>query len=303
MFTSFVVLLMVMLSNGAAQSIDTYPLRLAVQPKCGTLGSSQFTNFNTGINLRRIKTIYGFGDSYTSNGQRTGTPPPPAVPDRNSPKYGQRAANGLVWIEQFGNQIGALVKDYAAGGASVSSALSPTNTQQSDMIGHVQTFLNQRNYIDTASSMVMISYGINDWASASRRGADLSSSALELLRQTLRLIQAGFRNIVVLSPPMVSVPLTEFNNIIWTGLKAFKTKNPSIQFAYVDFTTLYSTIMATPRSFGYQSTESCLKSATSTADACEDPDRYLYYIPNHPQKLTHGLMAKWAMTVLSNCSP
>ncbi|EGG02432.1 uncharacterized protein MELLADRAFT_110168 [Melampsora larici-populina 98AG31] len=292
---------MAMLSNGAAQSIDTYPLRLAVQPKCGTLGSSQFNNFNTGINLRRIKTIYGFGDSYMSNGQHIGSHPPPAVHDPSSPKYGQRASNGLVWIEQFGHQIGALVKDYAAGGASVSSALSPTDTQQTDMIGHVQTFLGQHNHIDTDSSMVLISYGINDWASASRRGAKLSSSALELLRQTERLVQAGFRNLVILSPPMISEPLTEFNNIIWTGLKAFKTKNPSIQFAYVDFTTLYSTITAAPRAFGYQSTGSCLKSATSAAGACRNPDRYLYYLPNHPQKLTHGLMAKWAISVLSNC--
>ncbi|EGF99581.1 uncharacterized protein MELLADRAFT_94261 [Melampsora larici-populina 98AG31] len=124
--------------------------------------------------------------------------------------------------------------------------------------------------------MAMISYGINDWASASRRGVQtLSSSAVELLHQTERLLQAGIRNVVVLSPPMISGPLTQFNDIIWTGLKSLRTQNPSIQFAYVDFTTLYSAITANPQSFGYQSTDSCLQSATSTAGACSNPDVYL----------------------------
>lgn len=305
MLSFFVVLLMSMVSHGGAKvvNINTSPLKMAAQPKCGSLSSARFNNFNTGIDLKKIKTIYGFGDSYTSNGQHIGGTPPPPVQDANDPKYGQRAANGLVWIEQFGNQIGALVKDYAVGGASVSRALSPSVAQQTDMIEHVQTFLGQRNKIDAASSMAMISYGINDWASAHRRGVEtLASSAQELLRQTERIIQGGLRNVVVISPPFVSDPLIEFDNIIWNGLKAFRTRNPSLQIAYVDFTALYTAITKDPRSFGYQSITSCLPSATSMAGACKNPDVYLYFLPGHPQKLTHGLMGEWVFNALSKCT-
>lgn len=211
MFFFVSTLLTVMFSYGGAKNVNTYPLRLAVQPSCGALGLSRFNNFNTGIDLRRIKTIYGFGDSYVSNGQSTGIPALPPVQGPNGPPYGGRISNGQVWIEQFGDEIGALVKDYAMGGASVSVALSPSppsRIRRTDMIEHVQTFLNQRNHIDAASSMAMIAYGINDWASAGRRGVQtLSSSALELLHQTERLIHAGIRNVVVLSPPMTSAPL------------------------------------------------------------------------------------------------
>ncbi|KAH9814568.1 hypothetical protein DFH28DRAFT_1058381 [Melampsora americana] len=302
MLSFFVIVLTTILSHGGTRAINTSPLKLAVQPECGSLSSAHFNNFNTGIDLKKIKTIYGFGDSYTSNGQYTGSPPPPALRDANDPKYGQRASNGLVWIEQFGNQIGALVKDYAVGGASVSRVLSPSVVQQTDMIEHVQTFLDQHNHIDAASSMAMISYGINDWSSAHRRGVEtLASSAKELLRQTERIIHAGIRNVVVISPPFVSDPLIEFDNIIWSGLKAFRTRYSSLQIAYVDWTALYTAITVNPHSFGYQSLDSCLPSSTSMAGACKNPDVYLHYLPRHPQKLTHGLMAEWVQNALSKC--
>ncbi|EGF99579.1 uncharacterized protein MELLADRAFT_112629 [Melampsora larici-populina 98AG31] len=273
MFLLMILVLMAMPRPGQQGSINTSPLRLAAQP------------------------------SYMSNGQTFGTTPAPAVQrNPNDPHFGGRASNGLVWVEQFGNQIGAVVKNYAAGGASVSRALSPSDVPQTDMIGHVRTFLNQRNHVDASSSMAMISYGINDWASSSRHGTqNLPKAAQELVRQTELLVQAGIRNVVVLSPPMMSGPLVNFNNIIWNGLKALRNRNPAIQFAYVDFTALYSAITSNPRSFGYLSTSSCLPSATSMSGACSNPNVYLYYLPRHPQKLTHGLMAEWVQGVLSNC--
>lgn len=290
------------LYNEGARAFNTHPLKLAVQPTCGAIGSSHFTNYNSGIDLRAIKTIYGFGDSWTSDGQQTGSTPPPAVPNSKDPKYGGRASNGLMWIEQLGNQLGAHVRDYARGGAVVSRKLTPPATEPSDMIEHVQVFLGQKNRIDAASTMAMICYGINDGVSASDHGVkSLASSAKELLRQTKLLIQAGIQNVVVLSPPMTYGPFPEFNSIIWNGLKSLKNKHPSIHFAYVDFSALFTAIAANPHSFGYESAGSCLKSYTSSDGACQNPDVLLYYIPYHPQKLTHGLMAQWADLVLSHC--
>lgn len=304
-FFPLLILFMTMPTPGEQAGINTSPLKLAAQPKCGALASSHFNNFNSGIDLTRIKTIYGFGDSYMSNGQSTGTTAPPAVPRTpNDPHAGNRASNGLVWVEQLSNEIGAVLKDYARGGATISSALSPSPAgyQSTDMVEHVQTFLSQHNSVDASSSMTMISYGINDWASTARQGTgNLPKAAQELLRQTGLLVQAGIRNVVVLSPPMIAPPLANFNDIIWNGLKALQSKTPQLQIAYVDFAALYTAITSNPSSFGYQSVDSCLPTDKSLAGACPNPDVYLYYLPRHPQKLTHGLMAEWVQNVLTNC--
>ncbi|EGF99675.1 uncharacterized protein MELLADRAFT_94171 [Melampsora larici-populina 98AG31] len=300
------ILLMLTFTEAKEKTIDTSPLKLAVKPKCGTLESPRFNNFNTGINLDDIKTIYGFGDSFMANGQQQGGVAPPLVPNKQNPKnpkIGGRASNGMVYIEQFGKEINAVVRDYARGGASVSHLLSPTNITQSDMIEHVQVFLDQHNNITAASTLVMISYGINDWASASRRGEhNLTGSARKLIHETKRLLKSGFRNVVVLSPPMISEPLEGFNNLIWNDLKILREKFPSTQIGYVDFSELYTAIFSDPQSFGYQHTTSCLKNQTTIEGACSNPDVYLHYLPGHPQKLTHGLMAEWAYDVLTTCT-
>ncbi|EGF99570.1 uncharacterized protein MELLADRAFT_68520 [Melampsora larici-populina 98AG31] len=304
-FFPLLILFMVMPTPGEQASINTSPLKLAVQPKCGASSSSHFNNFNSGIDLTKIKTIYAFGDSYMSNGQSTGTTaPPPVQGNPNDPHFGGRASNGLVWVEQFSNAIGAVLKDYAMGGSTVSRALSPStgSLQGTDMIQHVQTFLNQHNKIDASSSMTMISYGINDYASTARQGTqNLPKAAQELVRQTELLVQAGIRNVVIISPPTSAAPLNNFNDIVWNGLKGLQTKNPELKYAYVDFVTLYSAIISNPSSFGYQAVDSCLPTDKSMAGACPNPDVHLYYLPRHPQKLTHGLMAEWVEDVLSNC--
>ncbi|KAH9814556.1 hypothetical protein DFH28DRAFT_1082764 [Melampsora americana] len=297
---------MLMFTEGKSTTFNTSPLKLAIKPKCGNLTSNRFNNFNTGINLNQIKIIYGFGDSYMANGQHIGGVPPPLIPDKQNPKnpaLGGRASNGMTYLEQFGKSINALVKDYARGGASVSHLLSPTNITQSDMIEHVQTFLDQHNNITANTTLVMISYGINDWASASRRGEhNLTGSARKLIHETRRLIKAGFRNLVILSPPMISEGLEEFNSLIWNDLKVLRDRFESTQIGYIDFSELYNAIFSNPHSFGYEFTTSCLKNQTTIEGGCSNPDVYLHYLPNHPQKLTHGLMAEWAYEVLTTCT-
>ncbi|KAG0149671.1 hypothetical protein CROQUDRAFT_720837 [Cronartium quercuum f. sp. fusiforme G11] len=306
-FSTFIFLLLASYAQAIKEPINFYPLKMATKPKCVNLASKGFGNFNSGIDLTTIKIIYAFGDSYMANGQSIGGTPPSSECSKNdgdNPKCGGRASNGPVYPEQFAKYIDATLKDYAQGGATVSHLLWPSDKPQTDMIEHVQTFIDQHNIIDPSSTLAIISYGINDWASTYRLGTgNLLKAAQELIDQTDRIFKAGIRKIVILSPPMISNPLQSFNDKIWNDLKFLKTQYTDLQIGYVDFTALYSAIKANPHSFGYESTGSCLKSQTSiAAGKCSTPAVYLYWIPDHPQKLTHGLMAEWTYEALTTCT-
>lgn len=72
------------------------------------------SNVNAGLlNLREYKTIVTFGDSYTTAGVTDGSTPAPPVVIPPNPKAGGRTTNGLTWIENIADDVGAHLMDYA----------------------------------------------------------------------------------------------------------------------------------------------------------------------------------------------
>ncbi|KIJ37179.1 carbohydrate esterase family 16 protein [Sphaerobolus stellatus SS14] len=125
---------------GAAQAA-TAPARndgihLAVSPKCGTLtATSAPADVNAGLlALSSYKTLVTFGDSYTDGGVRTGGPLLPAVVVPPNPKAGGRTTNGPVWAEGLVADTGAVLKDYAVGGAVTDAKLWPSKANASDFV-------------------------------------------------------------------------------------------------------------------------------------------------------------------------
>ncbi|PLW11781.1 hypothetical protein PCANC_22088 [Puccinia coronata f. sp. avenae] len=265
-------------------------IKLAVQPECGRLSSSDFANFNSGIDLTQIQTIYSFGDSWTSNGKFDGSPAIPAVAQGNNPMYGRRASNGPMWTEHLTSSQQVL-KNYAVGGATVDHNLWKARANKSDMVGQVDKFLSQGQSINSAS-LATIFYGINDYAALQEGPGSLEEAAKELLKQTERLISVGLTHFIVLTPYFNRPDINNFNKLIWNGFK-YLNQSRGIKFAYVDLSALFTAIYANPSSFGYKSTGACLKSALTTQGGCNDPDDYLYWIPSHPQYQTHRLIADW----------
>ncbi|WAQ91248.1 hypothetical protein PtA15_14A130 [Puccinia triticina] len=272
---------------------------MAAQPQCGTFASRRFVNFNGGIKFSQIKTIYSFGDSWTSNGRYDGSPPSPAVRQGTYPLYGRRASNGPMWTENLASDQRTL-KNYAIGGATVDHTLWKTRAMKSDMVGQVNKFLSQRLPIASDSSLATIFYGINDYSAAAEGPGTLEQAANKLLTETERLIDAGVKQFIVVSPYFNRASMNNFNNLVWNGFKAFK-QSRGIKFAYVDLSALFTAIYANPSSFGYTSTGACLKSAMTTVGGCSDPDAYLYWIPSHPQYQTQRLEADWVRAVLNKC--
>ncbi|OAV89039.1 hypothetical protein PTTG_08259 [Puccinia triticina 1-1 BBBD Race 1] len=274
-------------------------IKMAVQPQCGDLSSDKFVNFNTGINLDQIKTIYSFGDSWTTNGNSEGGVAKPAVAKGDSSLYGLRPTNGPVWTEDLASD-GKILKNYAVGGATLDHNLWKARATKTDMIGHVDNFLKQKLTVDSDSSLATIFYGINDYSASLQGPGNFEDAEKQLLNQTERLINAGIKKFIVVSPPFDKKQIKSFESSTWNGFKKLK-ESKNIEFAYIDLVALFSAILANPSSFGYQSVESCLKSLQTTVGRCKNPEVYLYWIPSHPQVQTHRLIADWVRAVLKNC--
>ncbi|KAA1097521.1 hypothetical protein PGT21_010166 [Puccinia graminis f. sp. tritici] len=274
-------------------------IKMAVQPQCGTLSSDKFVNFNTGINLDQIKTIYSFGDSWTSNGNFKGGVPQPAVPKGTEPHYGGRACNGPMWTEDLASG-GKTLKSYAIGGATIDRTVWKARATKTDMVGHVDTFLSQKISVEPESSLATIFYGLNDYSASLQGPGSFEEAVKQLFNQTERLISAGLKQFIVVSPPYTHEIVKQFDSSIWNGFKKLK-ESKNIEFAYVDLVALFDAIHADLNSFGYKSDQACLKSPDTTVGGCENPNEYLYWIPSHPQYQTQQLMADWVRTVLEKC--
>ncbi|KAI9615130.1 hypothetical protein H4Q26_011670 [Puccinia striiformis f. sp. tritici PST-130] len=252
---------------------------MAVQPQCGAFTSKDSVNFNAGINLALIKTIYSFGDSWSSNGRQDGSPASPAVPQGTNPMYGRRASNGPMWTENLASNQRTL-KSYAIGGATVDHNLWRARATKSDMVGQVDKFLSQRQPIASDSSLATIFFGINDYSSVSEGPGTLQQAANQLLKETDRLIGAGLRQFIIVGTTVFQ-PIEFQHQLQQRGLEWFQNLKQSrgIKFAYVDLSSLFTAIYANPSSFGYKSTGACLKSASTTAGGCSNPDDFL--LDNH----------------------
>ncbi|KAG0146817.1 hypothetical protein CROQUDRAFT_43824 [Cronartium quercuum f. sp. fusiforme G11] len=277
------------------------PLYLAERPNCKPHGSPLLRN--EGINVTGIKTIYAFGDSWMANGQTIGGPAPPPRQTGDDPKAGYRASNGLVWTEYLAKKLHANLKDYAIGGAVTDRHLWPSRVNLStttDMVQHVNTYLSQKNVIDPATTLCLISYGINDYSASYIDGTrHLLKAADVILNQIRRLVNSGIRKFVVVSPPKDVLALRRFDARVMTHLDHLKSTG--ISTAYVEIVSLFDAIERIPGKFGYLNTSSCCPSANTTNGCCKDPDRYLYYLPRHPATYSHKLIEDWIYDSLTGC--
>jgi len=56
------------------------------------------------------------------------------------------------------------------------------------------------------------------------------------------------------------------------------------------------------QAFGYTSSGGCTVDSSTTVGQCSDPAHTFYYIPGHPSKQTHRIMADYAKLVVANCA-
>ncbi|KAJ7226673.1 carbohydrate esterase family 16 protein [Mycena pura] len=283
-------------------------VHLAITPACGKLGGT-FANANAGVVTTGIKTLVAFGDSYTSGGRSDGGPLPAAVLNGTSPRAGGRVTDGPVWAEDVASDLGATIKDYAVSGAVVNVTLWPSEAGQSDFLHQAALFLGQNNALNSATTLYTVFFGINDFGASSIDGNHLPQAAADLLAQIQQLAAAptNAKNIVVLDDygrGSHSATGDAWKQAVFNGLSTLRAQGLNV--AFVDFAPLWDAVLGTSpgfAAFGYKTSGACIPnlSQTNLSGECSTPLNSFYWLPGHPSKETHRIMADYLKLVLANC--
>ncbi|KIO31733.1 carbohydrate esterase family 16 protein [Tulasnella calospora MUT 4182] len=285
-------------------------IHLAVGPHCGS-AKGNATDVNEGLRtLTTYKTVVSFGDSYTAGGRADGGPLLPPVLIGNSPKAGGRTTNGPVWSEDIANDIGATFMDYAIGGAVTDARLWPAKANNSDFIHQVDLFLSQNNVLDPKTTLYTIFFGINDYSAVKYDGNHMPQAAQTILDQIARLMAPPTNAESFLVPDAYGRGKVvdygeQFKELVYAGLRQIRKDHHSkFRYAYVDFKYLWDGVLVTDpgyAAFGYTSTGDCTLNSSTIIGACSDPDHTFYWIPGHPSKQTHRIMADYVEEVMDQC--
>jgi hypothetical protein len=300
---------------------DNDGIHLALSPACGSATGGVAVDRNNGIPaLSQIKTIVTFGvrmdltssisylicikDSFTSVGKNDGSAPDPPILSGNSPDAGGRITNGLTWIEDLAADSNATLMDYAVAGAVVNVTLWPSKSTASDFLNQTNIFLGQNNSFDPETTLYTSFFGINDYTASQKDGNHLPEAADDYVALVNKL--AG--------PPTNAkywLALDDYGrgtddlagdaykNAVFSGIA-----ETNLTWAFVDFKTLWNGVLTGPpgyAAFGYNSPGACTVNSSSAQGACSDPEHTFYWIPGHPSKETHRIMADYIEAVLQQC--
>ncbi|OJT04615.1 hypothetical protein TRAPUB_4680 [Trametes pubescens] len=303
-------------------------IHLAVSPVCGPL-SGNVSDVNAGIDLKTIKTIVAFGDSYTDGGREDGGPLAPPVVIPPEALAGGRSTDGKVWVENIADDIGATLMDYAQSGACTDLSLWPSAIKQADFVGQVKTFLNQSNDLDPETTLYTVFFGINDYGDSMTDGTANLQAAAQVIIDQIRILTSPPTNArAVLVTDVYGrgthTPAGDaFVQSVFAGLHALRANATStsmhsedeegkgtgaLRVAFAEFARIWDGVLgAAPgyEAFGYVSTDACIVDCSltecTTEGMCDDPEHYFYYIDGHPSKEGHRIMADYVEEVLRRC--
>ncbi|KAG8999608.1 hypothetical protein FRB90_012033 [Tulasnella sp. 427] len=90
----------------------------------------------------------------------------------------------------------------------------------------------------------------------------------------------------------------------YTTIVSFGDHHSKFRYAYVDFKYIWDGVLGTDpgyAAFGYTSSGACTLNSSTIVGMCSDPDHTFYWIPGHPSKQTHRIMADYVEEALDQC--
>ncbi|KAG9044848.1 hypothetical protein FS837_007405 [Tulasnella sp. UAMH 9824] len=280
-------------------------IHLAIGPHCGS-AKGNATDVNEGLRtLTTYKTVVSFG-------------------------AGGRTTNGPVWSEDIANDIGATFMDYAIGGAVTDARLWPAKANNSDFIHQgmlqfrtqiflsltqsyhaVDLFLSQNHTLEPKTTLYTVFFGINDYSAVKYDGNHMPQAAQTILDQIARLMAPPTNAESFLVPDAYGRGKVvdygeQFKELVYAGLRQIRKDHHSkFRYAYVDFKYLWDAVLGITEpgyaAFGYTSIADCTLNSSTIIGTCSDPDHTFYWIPGHPSKQTHRIMADYVEEVMDQC--
>jgi len=227
-----------------------------------------------------------------------------------SPRAGGRVTDGPVWAEDLASDLGATIMDYAVSGAVINVTLWPSEAGQTDFLHEAALFLSQNNNLNPATTLYAVFFGINDVGASKTDGNHLPQAAAELITQIQQLAAAPTRakNILVLDDygrGTHSATGDAFKQDVFNGLSTLRAQGLNV--AFVDFAPLWDAVLGTSpgfAAFGYDTSGACIPNLAQTnlTGECSTPLNSFYWLPGHPSKETHRIMANYVEFVLANCT-
>lgn len=97
----------------------------------------------------------------------------------------------------------------------------------------------------------------------------------------------------------------EYKELVYAGLAQIRKDHHSkFRYAFVDFKYIWDGVLGTDpgyAAFGYTSSGACTLNSSTVIGACSDPDHTFYWIPGHPSKETHRIMADYVEEAIDQC--
>jgi phospholipase/lecithinase/hemolysin len=245
--------------------------------------------------------VVAFGDSLSDNGNLY-TWTYGAFP--NSNYFEGRFSNGPVWVEYLAMNLGAVLDDFAYGGASTSDGIFfIPSLQEQIAIWQVQD--------DASQDLFSVWAGANDYLLGG--STDAQKAVSNVLDGLETLADSGATRILLLNLPDIGLTpdlLSEtaevqaeatayslaFDQGIAESLASFSGDHPGVVIYFFDVHGLFKKLLADPQAYGFQN-------ATDVSPGFGKDDyngeHYVFWDDVHPTTEAHALLAQEATALLS----
>jgi phospholipase/lecithinase/hemolysin len=246
--------------------------------------------------------IAAFGDSLSDNGNLYRLTAH-VIPD-SSDYYEGRFSNGPVWVESLTAQLGAVLDDFAYGGASTSGGII--------FIPSLKGQINRWQPKDVLEeTLVTVWAGANDYLLVG--STDAQTAVGNILSGLETLAADGASRILLLNlpdlgltPDLLSETTTaqaeatayslDFNQRIGESLVFFSGDHPGVVIYFLDVYGLFKELVTDPEMFGFQNSTEV---SPNFGVNFQNDGGYVFWDGVHPTTEAHAFLAQEAANLLS----
>ncbi len=247
-----------------------------------------------------FETVVAFGDSLSDNGNLYRLTDG-FIPDSNY--FEGRFSNGQVWVEYLAMNLGAVLDDFAYGGASTGGDLLPPGLKVQIATWQRQSSLGQDLFTVWAGANDYIRLGHTDAQTAvgnilSGLGTLAGDGASRIL--LLNLPDLGLTPELLSETASAQAEATaysvDFNERIAQSLASFSGDHPGVTIYFLDVYGLFGELVADPEKFGFQNSTEV---SPNFGVNLQKEGGYVFWDGLHPTTEAHAFLAQAAAELLS----